>query len=129
MLQRKLKYNIEYKVVVFSGSAKFIMTRLGRSPPAGFAIQYTEEHEDKTTRLFQFAESAVKKLASVIPECISDGLVRVDVFSETVKGFVVNEFESLEANWLPVKDSRLQKEVADCQMGLENYWMRKFISM
>lgn len=129
MLQRKLKYNIEYKVVVFKGSGKFIMDRLGKSPPSDVAVQFSCDHVDKTKRLLLFAEMAVRKLESLIPECISDGLVRVDVFSETVKGFVVNEFESLEANWLPVRDSRLSKEVAECQMGLETYWRDKFLHM
>ena len=46
-----------------------------------------------------FAKNAVQELKIRVPECICDGLVRVDIFTNANGNLVVNEFESLEAEY------------------------------
>jgi hypothetical protein len=47
----------------------------------------------------RFAEMAIKKLATKVPHAILNGLVRVDLMQLADGRIVVNEFESLEANY------------------------------
>ena len=50
--------------------------------------------------LMQFAETAVSMLKTRCPETCIDGLLRVDImFSNDESKMIVNEFESLEANF------------------------------
>jgi len=114
MLQRRLIFNIEYKVVLFNGFARFVSSSKGsRDPERPKLNQYD---------LRKFAETAIRTLQAVVPHCIADGLVRVDVFTDTAQGMVVNEFESLEANWHVNRDSDVNAMNAD----LITYWTTRF---
>ena len=55
--------------------------------------------------IFKFAEEAVKKLKSACPSAITDGIVRVDIFQTMFGKFVVNEFESLEADYCTTSET------------------------
>ena len=109
MLQRRLKHNVECKVVVFNYKSRFIASRTGSRPSL-------RSYDDN--QILLFAEQAVVKLRENIPYCISDGLVRVDIFTETSSGIVINEFESLEANW----HSKADSTVIEMNSDLTIYW-------
>jgi hypothetical protein len=90
MLNRK-----ENKVVVLNGKASHrAETRIKTG------IQYCKR---PYTEIFAFAEKVVKDMAAADSCFQSEGMVRVDIFQTTIDGgagrFVVNELESLEANW------------------------------
>ena len=67
--------------------------------------------------LFSFVRSALRRLKHVQPQSILDGLVRVDVFL-SMGGFVVNEFESLEANFC----SKKHENEMQVKLFLLQYW-------
>jgi len=84
-------YNVkEYKCVMFNGKRQYVAhncydrgTRFSVYP-----------HAD----ILQFAEAALRSLASTRPCSLIDGLVRVDLFQRKNGSLVVNEFESFEAD-------------------------------
>ena len=57
--------------------------------------------EPPHTEIFKFAESVVNVLKSNCPAAIVNGMVRVDIFRRKDGKFVVNEFESFEADFYP----------------------------
>lgn len=59
VLQRKLIYNVEYKVVVFNYKARFISKVMGSKAPKSISV---ESKENKNKLLLQFAEEATKEL-------------------------------------------------------------------
>lgn len=76
-------------------------------------------------RYKMFAENAIRVLKERIPECILDGLVRVDIF-ETAKNdvddepvWVVNEIETLEAIYGTTEGN----EEMIFHSGLTAYWV------
>jgi len=69
--------------------------------------------------LFAFVRSALNKLKERQPRSLLDGLVRVDVFWSS-RGFVVNEFESLEACYC---SSHINEMIV--VTFLEDYWKLK----
>jgi hypothetical protein len=115
-LQPKLKYNVEYKVVLIEERAQFLSLTKG--------LKRDGAPSPDKKNLYLFAESALQELKKVCPAAILDGLVRVDIF--VVNGyFVVNEFESLEAGWKPkslVKELDASKKLVAC-------WKRKLSSL
>jgi hypothetical protein len=75
-------------------------------------------------RYKQFAENAIRLLKERVPECIVDGLVRVDIF-ETARDdvdddpvWVVNEIETLEAVYSTTEGN----EEYIFHSGLADYW-------
>lgn len=103
MIQARMINNKEYKVVVLNGSAKYLAYNTHRH---GVAFS-SKPHK----KLFDFAESAVQQLKASNPSSIIDMLVRVDIFQTYRGDFVVNEFESLEADYFASEH---------CQMFTEN---------
>jgi hypothetical protein len=76
-------------------------------------------------RYKMFAENAIRVLKERVPECIVDGLVRVDIF-ETARNddedepvWVVNEIETLEA----VYSTTVGNEEYIFHSGLTDYWV------
>ncbi len=64
----------------------------------------------RTTRkeTFTFAASAVAALVQSCPASICDGLVRVDIFTNASGLLVVNEFESLEAEYGSTEQNEIE---------------------
>jgi hypothetical protein len=78
--------------------------------------------------LLAFANTALEKLLSTVPYAITDGLFRVDIF-QTISGqLVVNEFESLEADF-GCKASGSTDFEAFAWTFLSNYWSQKIESL
>ena len=56
-----------------------------------------------------FAKNAVQELKIRVPECVCDGLVRrVEIFTNANGNLVVNEFESLEAEYSSTEKNDLE---------------------
>ena len=70
------------------------------------------------TILFDFVRRALRELKIRQPQSLLDGLVRVDVFNSSNHGLVVNEFESLEANFY----SKHHQNQMMVESFLERYW-------
>lgn len=108
MMQPRMECRTEAKVVCFNGTAMYIATTLFH----GGSIGTTDE-------MLEFAEKAIRDLAKACPFAILDGLVRVDIFRNKAGQLVVNEFESLEA------DFAHNKKDGDVFTALSLYWFNK----
>ncbi len=118
MLQVSLKNRKEYKVVCFNGEVQYIasINRL----KVGTSFSYAPHIE-----LFRFVKDAISLLKHFHRGAIVDGLVRVDVMQNAKGEFIVNEFESLEANI----SHTCNKLLFDINNKLVDYWFSKLISM
>jgi hypothetical protein len=93
MLQACMKNRKEYKVVMFDEKVQY----LGYNPyKRKNCFAFSKRPHEK---LFAFAQEALLDLKTSCNDFISDGLVRVDIFINKSGDMVVNEFESLEANY------------------------------
>ena len=115
MIQAKMHSNTEKRVVLFNGKAQYLM-KLKNSKYAGKKFLSTN------TDLFIFAEAAFARLKEKTQgKLIGDGLFRVDLFENIRNELVVNEFESLEANY----DSNIIEEEFNLFTQLKFYWKKK----
>ena len=72
-----------------------------------------------------FAGTALEKLKATLPYAITDGLFRVDIFQTLSGQLVVNEFESLEADF-GCRISGATDFEALAWTFLSNYWRQKW---
>ena len=102
---------------MFDGKAQYLAFNCNKFTGKGSHAFSQHPH----TEIFQFAESAVKVLAKNCPAAIVDGMIRVDIFQRKDGKFVVNEFESFEADFNP---SGNRKEYLKCQLisKMERYY-------
>jgi hypothetical protein len=114
MIQACMENRKEYKVVLFNESVQFLAVNTRQSKPSK---SFSRKPHNS---LFEFAHQAVKDLKRSCPEFLCDGLVRVDIFQDKYGDFIVNEFESLEANYYTfnIDDMKLTEKLTD-------YWMEK----
>lgn len=75
--------------------------------------------------LITFCKDSLKCFKSNCPHAITDGLFRVDVMQMRSGKFVVNEFESLEANYY----GKLESQEFVVSLFLKNYWINKIRSI
>lgn len=125
MVQACMHNRKEYKVVMLDGVAQYVASILNhdkRKSQGGINKAFSFYPH---ARLFKFAEDAVEVAKQTIP-LISDGLFRVDIF-ETINGsLVVNEFESLEADF---PSGHLSAGGSDTvNTFLISYWSRKILA-
>jgi len=120
MLNRK-----EYKVVFLSEVPVYVASISGhstRKSTDGINKAFSTSPHDE---LFHFAKAAVSRLKIEMGEhaVVTDGLFRVDIFqkNDDKKSFVVNEFESLDANY----DSNKETNEQCVRIFLEDYWLTK----
>lgn len=118
ILQPCMKNRKEYKVVVLNEIPVYVSFNPRNLGPSKKSFSKAP-HEN----LLAFASDAVEKLKTNCKESITDGLIRVDVFQNQQGNFVVNEFESLDANFSSnemnmVKDSHTSE-------FLVFYWIEK----
>ena len=110
---------------MFDGKVEYLAYNCFRPTSKGSHAFSKHPH----TEIFQFAESAVKVLAKNCPAAIVDGLIRVDIFQRNDGKFVVNEFESFEADFNP---SGSHRDNLKCKLisNMERYYkllLRKYI--
>jgi hypothetical protein len=121
MIQARMRNRKEYKIVIFNGKVQYIANiSTGRRIKGCVHFSYPPH-----SALFEFAEMIVSHLSTTCPSFISDGLVRVDVFQTMHNRFVVNEIESLEANYsatFPIDQFTLRTK-------LNGYWHSKLFEL
>jgi hypothetical protein len=83
----------------------------------GVNRKFAEEGE-----LLQFAQTALERFRAAAPFAITDGLFRVDIFQTIAGNMVVNEFESLDAEY----QSAISGTNEATYSFLERYWYQKF---
>ena len=87
ILQERVMTPHEVKVVFLGKSYLHIASRKKNLKPF------------KSSHIVNFASKMLKEISMKLPHLICDGLIRVDVFKSNEGHLVVNEFESLEANY------------------------------
>jgi hypothetical protein len=121
MLQPCMQNRKEYKVVLFNQEVQYLSynPKKGSSISGGTKSFSKPPHEE----LFSFAAEVVQDLKKECPAFICDGLVRVDIFQNQLGNFVVNEFESLEANYhASTQKESLQHKLTE---RMTIYWLDK----
>jgi len=111
MIQACMTNRREAKVVCLNGEPLFVANIDARKMGTSFS-------KHPHLLLFDFVRRALGELKVRQPQSLLDGLVRVDVFHSSNNGLVVNEFESLEANFYS-KQHLNELMVEDF---LERYW-------
>jgi hypothetical protein len=93
MLQPCVPNQMEIKVACWNGDAPFIARRNRGGVQSRSFVDTTDED------VLVFATNAIARLKHSDPNSILNGLARVDIFQLPNKKLVVNEFESLEAEY------------------------------
>jgi hypothetical protein len=108
IIQPCLANRIEYKVILINGCPKYHATK-------GNGVSFLVLPD-----LYNFAIKAIELLRKNCKSAILDGLVRVDIMSYK-NVMIVNEFESLEANYYGNgnRQNNLESEVT---IFLQQYW-------
>jgi len=109
----------EYKVVVLNNTPIFkaaISTGSNNRSKNGINKAFAEEEE-----LLQFAQTALERFRAAAPFAITDGLFRVDIFQTITGKMVVNEFESLDAEYQSTTSGKNEATYS----FLERYWFEK----
>ncbi len=104
MLQACMSNRKEYKVIMLNREPVYLAESIGQNIGKSFSLY-------PHLNLFTFAKRALDTLCERLPCVLSDGLVRVDIFRNKDGMFVVNEFESLEANYYSKNDKGMLDEV------------------
>lgn len=118
LLQERVEQNTEVKAIFLNGQFSHLMA--GSSTNVLCLTPHTQGD------IVEFAKGIVDHLTThYSPPFILDGLVRVDVFKANAGHLVVNEVESLNANYRSKKD---QYNVATVDF-LEGYWFRKLMEL
>ena len=115
LIQACMHNRKEYKVVALGGHPLYIASingSGGKKCADGVNEKFAEKDE-----LLDFADAAMRRLVKALPYVISDGLFRVDIFQTADGRLVVNEFESLDANF----DGSEQYEMITNNF-LSSYW-------
>lgn len=114
MLQACMSNKREYKIVAIQGIPQYVAKIAKASSGQSFS---THPH----VALFEFAAKAIQRAKLGCPGLVTDGLLRVDIFITMSGKLVVNELESLDAEYAPNsrRDQNYDHEVAEflCQ-----YW-------
>jgi hypothetical protein len=119
MIQPCMYNRKEYKVVVLNNTAVYkagISTGSNNKSKNGVNRKFGELKD-----LLQFAQTALERLRSNAPFAITDGLFRVDIFQTITGRMVVNEFESLDAEY----QSKISGTDEATYSFLERYWYQK----
>lgn len=121
MIQPCMYNRKEYKIVSLNQVPTYIASiASGRNKQSGCGINKAFA---KTDDLLAFAEEAIRRFRLHAPYAITDGLLRVDVFQDVNGKMVVNEFESLDAEYgCSSYDARYQNAA---HSFLAKYWEKK----
>lgn len=118
MLQPRLLNMKEYKIVLTNGA----FAHVNKNASHGKAFMKTPEQK---MQIISFAEDAVNILKSRCRAAITDGLIRVDIMQTCRGHYVVNEIESLEANYWSNAGLGAIAEESRVHAFLDNYWLDK----
>lgn len=118
MMQTCLSNKKEYKLVFLNRD----FSHFAKNSSTGKAFVKTREQKDMVVR---FAKEALHLLALKCPHAILDGLVRVDVMVTCRGEYVVNEIESLEANYWSNAGNGAERDDIRTHGFLNQYWLDK----
>lgn len=120
MVQPCMINRMEKKIVCVGGQYCYTL-----HPQCSLGYEYRYEG-DVDARYAAFAEHAIYVLKRNLPECVLDGLVRVDIFETSNNDenngepiWVVNEMESFEA----IFECKHAAKQAQTQRRLTQYWI------
>jgi len=120
MIQPCMYNRKEYKVVSLNNVPTYVATiATGKNKKSGCGVNKSFGNTDS---LLSFAGEAIKRFRLNAPYAITDGLLRVDIFQDAKGQMVVNEFESLDANY----SSTAQLQMATHSF-LNKYWENKIV--
>ena len=114
LIQPRMRNRKEYKVVLFNCHAQYVADISTGSNHKGSIIFSHAPHSE----LVDFAVQAALLLSKTCSFFICDGIVRIDVFQTMQGKLVVNEVESLEANY----SSRNHLNQLRMRNLLDQYW-------
>jgi hypothetical protein len=111
----------EYKVVILNSDPFYISTvdsKNSKKSANGIHKAFSiSPHDD----LISFCKESLAQFTSACPYAVVDGLFRIDVMQMRSGRFVVNEFESLEANYY----GKIDTQEFVVSMFIKNYWKAK----
>ena len=97
MIQPCMYNRREYKVVSLNNVPTYVATiATGKNKKS---IGGVNKSFASTDELLSFAAEAIERFRLNAPFAVTDGLLRVDIFQDATGQMVVNEFESLDANY------------------------------
>lgn len=97
MIQPCMYNRKEYKIVSLNQTPTYLASiASGRNKRSAGGVNKTFADTDT---LLAFADFAIRRFRSHAPFAITDGLLRVDVFQDVNGNLVVNEIESLDAEY------------------------------
>ena len=97
MIQACMHNRKEYKVVVLGGQPAYVASVAGsgnKKCTSGINRRFSDDDG-----LLEFSRLALERFRGNVPCAITDGLFRVDIFQNIHGKLIVNEFESLDANY------------------------------
>lgn len=97
MIQACMFNRKEYKVIVLAGAPIYVASIQGSGNKR--STDGTNRSFSNQDGLLEFTKHSLERILSRIPYAITDGLFRVDIFQNIHGQLVVNEFESLDANY------------------------------
>jgi len=122
MIQPCMYNRKEYKVVALNNVPTYIAsiaTGRGKKSATGVNQQFGD-----TDSLLDFAGKAIGAFRLNAPFAITDGLFRVDIFQDVTGKMVVNEFESLDANYSALTNLQMATH-----SFLIKYWENKITEL
>ena len=126
MIQPCLKNRREYKVVYIPSQNIQYIAHVS-NPTRGHAYSLSP-HEN----IMQFARLAVEYFKSMCPNAITHQLFRVDIMQTGDGSLVVNEFESIDANFVPNFEaaSTISRSYEyRVKTFISNFWREQLVSL
>jgi hypothetical protein len=111
----------EYKVIFLNSDPFYISAVDSKSSKKSFNGINKAFSKSPHEELLSFCRECLALFRSNCPHAIVDGLFRIDVMQMRSGRFVVNEFESLEANYY----GQIETQEFVVSMFLKNYWKAK----
>ena len=97
MIQACMHNRKEYKVVILGGQPAYVASVTGSGNKR--SADGTNRSFATSDILLAFSRRSLERFVKNVPFAITDGLFRVDIFQTRQGKVVVNEFESLDANY------------------------------
>jgi hypothetical protein len=111
----------EYKVVFLNSDPFYISAVDSRNSKKSENGVHKAFSTSPHTELIDFCKESLALFKSNCPFAITDGLFRIDVMQMRSGRLVVNEFESLEANYY----GKIETQEFVVSMFIKNYWKSK----
>lgn len=124
MIQACMNNRKEYKVILLGGEPAYLARIAGHSSKRSSNGINKAFSKPPHTEIMEFAKLSMQRCSQLCPNLLTDGLFRVDIFITIDKRLVVNEFESLEANY----PSNIETEAFAAHQFMQTYWARKIIA-